>query len=49
MTLSLLDAHCHLDPGYFPEGADAVMERAGAAGVVGLRRGRRGQGSRAGA
>ena len=35
-TLALVDAHCHLDPGYFPEGADAVMSRAEAAGVVGF-------------
>jgi TatD DNase family protein len=35
-TLSLVDAHCHLDPGYFPEGAEAVMSRAEAAGVVGF-------------
>ena len=34
--LELVDAHCHLDPGYFPEGADAVMARAAAAGVVGF-------------
>jgi TatD DNase family protein len=36
MTLSLVDAHCHLDPGYFPEGADAVMDRAREAGVAGF-------------
>jgi len=36
MGLALVDAHCHLDPGYFPEGADAVMERAARAGVVGF-------------
>jgi TatD DNase family protein len=29
----LFDTHCHLDAGYFPEGADAVLARAGAAGV----------------
>jgi TatD DNase family protein len=34
--LALVDAHCHLDPGYFPEGADAIMARAEVAGVVGF-------------
>jgi TatD DNase family protein len=34
--LALADAHCHLDAQYFPEGPDAVMERASAAGVVGF-------------
>jgi TatD DNase family protein len=34
--LALADAHCHLDPGYFPEGADAVLARATDAGVVGF-------------
>jgi TatD DNase family protein len=32
----LADAHCHLDIGYFPEGADSVMNRAREAGVVGF-------------
>src|SRR5208283_2260530 len=32
----LADAHCHLDAGYFPEGAEAVMNRACEAGVVGF-------------
>ena len=32
----LADAHCHLDVGYFPEGAEAVMDRAREAGVVGF-------------
>jgi TatD DNase family protein len=35
-TLALVDAHCHLDGGYFPEGSDAVMARAEAAGVAGF-------------
>jgi TatD DNase family protein len=34
--LALADAHCHLDASYFPEGADAVLARATAAGVVGF-------------
>jgi TatD DNase family protein len=34
--LALADAHCHLDPSYFPEGPDAVMGRAAEAGVVGF-------------
>jgi TatD DNase family protein len=34
--VSLADAHCHLDAGYFPEGADVVMDRAREAGVVGF-------------
>jgi TatD DNase family protein len=29
----LFDTHCHLDAGSFPEGADAVIDRARAAGV----------------
>ena len=32
----LIDTHCHLDGHYFPEGADAVMARAEAAGVAGF-------------
>lgn len=36
MPLHLADAHCHLHAGYFPEGADAVMDRARSAGVVGF-------------
>jgi len=30
----LFDTHCHLDVGSFPEGADAVISRANAAGVA---------------
>ncbi|HRI72371.1 MAG TPA: TatD family hydrolase [Polyangium sp.] len=29
----LIDTHCHVDPGYFPEGTDAVLDRARAVGV----------------
>lgn len=36
MPVSLVDAHCHLDAGYFPEGADAVMARASEQGVAGF-------------
>jgi TatD DNase family protein len=36
MAPSFIDAHCHLDAGYFPEGAEAVMERARAQGVSGF-------------
>ena len=32
----MADAHCHLDAGYFPEGAESVMNRAVDAGVVGF-------------
>jgi TatD DNase family protein len=34
--MALADAHCHLDSHHFPEGADAIMTRARAAGVVGF-------------
>lgn len=33
---ALVDTHCHLDAGYFPEGADAVIDRAREAGVRGF-------------
>jgi TatD DNase family protein len=36
MTMALADAHCHLDAHHFPEGAEAVMARAQAAGVIGF-------------
>lgn len=29
----LIDTHCHLDPNYFPEGPDAILERAKEGGV----------------
>ncbi len=32
----LIDTHCHVDSGYFPEGADAVLDRARAVGVRGF-------------
>ena len=32
----LIDTHCHLDPSYFAEGAEAVMTRARAQGVSGF-------------
>lgn len=32
----LVDTHCHLDPGYFPEGPAEVLARAEAAGVRGF-------------
>ena len=32
----LIDTHCHLDPSYFPEGAEAVIARARAQGVTGF-------------
>jgi TatD DNase family protein len=34
--LGVADAHCHLDATYFPEGAEAVMDRARDVGVVGF-------------
>ena len=34
--VKLIDAHCHLHAGYFPEGPDAVMARAMEAGVAGF-------------
>lgn len=32
----LIDTHCHLDPSYFPEGADEALARARSAGVTGF-------------
>jgi TatD DNase family protein len=32
----LIDTHCHLDPEYFPEGADEMLSRARSAGVTGF-------------
>jgi TatD DNase family protein len=32
----LVDTHCHLDPHYWPEGPEAVMDRARAVGVGGF-------------
>jgi TatD DNase family protein len=32
----LIDTHCHLDSGTWPEGAEAVLERARSAGVTGF-------------
>jgi len=32
----LIDTHCHLDPQYFPEGADETLARARGAGVTGF-------------
>jgi TatD DNase family protein len=34
--LTLADAHCHLDPGHFRDGPDALLQRAREAGVVGF-------------
>jgi len=36
MPPTIVDTHCHLDPQYFPSGADTVLARARAAGVVGF-------------
>ncbi len=35
-ALFLIDTHCHLDPQYFPSGADGVLVRAKEAGVRGF-------------
>jgi TatD DNase family protein len=32
----LVDSHCHLDPGYFPDGAEGVIARAESAGIAGF-------------
>jgi TatD DNase family protein len=34
LAAGVVDTHCHLDATYFPEGPDAVLERARAAGVA---------------
>src|SRR5690349_1129307 len=36
MVSGLVDTHCHLDAQYFPEGAEAALDRARAVGVVGF-------------
>ena len=36
MPPRLVDTHCHLDPGYLPDGPDAVLARAEAVGVGGI-------------
>ncbi len=33
---ALIDTHCHLDPSYFPDGAQSVIARARAVGVAGF-------------
>ncbi len=32
----LIDTHCHIDVRFLPDGADAIIERAKAAGIVGM-------------
>ena len=32
----MIDTHCHLDPEYFPEGANETLARARSAGVTGF-------------
>jgi TatD DNase family protein len=36
ISAMLVDTHCHLDSAYFPDGADAAIERAVGAGVDGF-------------
>ena len=36
MAHALIDTHCHLDPHYFPAGADEPIARAQAAGIAGF-------------
>lgn len=36
MAAKLVDTHCHLDPQYFPTGADDVLARAAGVGVSGF-------------